>query len=856
MTISATNASNTLLGNGVTTAFPYTFAAFAEADVVAYVDGALQTDYIVTRSAGDEGGTVTFDVAPASGASVQIAANPDFTQDIAFTNSGPFLASTHDTALDRAATRDIYLKAMINRAGVPFGVDIAGLSPIFDEDGNLTAGLPPKGDPGSPGEGYPTRALMAAATPAPSNLDDAYLTEPGREGKFIFSTANLSAQVTADTLQGIYIAKAGGNGSTGAWVRTFDGPVKPEWFGALGNGTTDDTAALRGWVAYDAALHQLDRRKVYLVGATEVGGVILPLTDTRQIDLNGATIKIKNNSNEFRMIIGSEDPSDDLSFTSIYGGIFDYNKANNSYTIAATSLTHRLQTFRAANGTDIEFTDNIIIDAMTSNSVVLNGWQSGGSIQNIKRARVNRNTWLRVGGGATEFDHSTIYFHGDGLECFDNTCIGDSLLANGTKCFLEPHGTRVRIARNYVLNMQGFANVTGIYSGGDVEASYVSDNFAEVLQFGCRMFSLAYENHISGYGINGLVVQDNHFRIHQSQLGAGTDLVYIGVGFQSAATLPIKDVLIKGNTVIYDQEDSATAYTASAPALGSFETSGAATIVYENIVIDGNHVVNAPGPAAALGGGGGIFKNCAITRSNRFINPGQSLSPSLGTSVKTGIYLDGTEYQGTIEASGTVIDGFDTTRIGSGVYAAPTNSSLTCLLRSDLDIFLAGTVTSAFARPFRNVGALLAPLVHARMNKSASPTLSDQVGFKTGSSVEDTLNGVIYKVHIAGGGWVPQNHITVINSTSAATHTLTLTDFGNHRRYTNATGVTVTVPPTSSVAFPIGAKVDIEQAGAGFVTVAAGAGVTLVAQGGTLTTAAQYQRRTLTKVAADTWLLS
>lgn len=102
-----------------------------------------------------------------------------------------------------------------------------------------------KGDPGSPGEGYATRSALATAGNTATNGDDAYLTEGLRAGKFIFKTGNFSAAVTADPGQGIYIPKASDtSGATGAWVRQFDGPLFPEWFGAIGDGVTNDRTAI------------------------------------------------------------------------------------------------------------------------------------------------------------------------------------------------------------------------------------------------------------------------------------------------------------------------------------------------------------------------------------------------------------------------------------------------------------------------------------------------------------------------------------------------------------------------------------------------------------------------------------
>jgi opacity protein-like surface antigen len=69
-----------------------------------------------------------------------------------------------------------------------------------------------------------------------------------------------------------------------------------------------------------------------------------------------------------------------------------------------------------------------------------------------------------------------------------------------------------------------------------------------------------------------------------------------------------------------------------------------------------------------------------------------------------------------------------------------------------------------------------------------------------------------------------------------------------------ASGNTLTVPPNSSVAFPIGSQINILQTGAGQTTVTAGAGVTINATPG-LKMRAQWSYATLIKRATDTWVL-
>ncbi len=124
MTITSTlTSSGPYTGNGATTAFAFTFDA-ATGDVAVLVDGSVisPSTYTVTLNAGGNGGTVTFDTAPDSGAEIIPYLDPSFTQNISFTNAGAFLPESHDEANDRAARRDIYLKGEVERSfRVPVG---------------------------------------------------------------------------------------------------------------------------------------------------------------------------------------------------------------------------------------------------------------------------------------------------------------------------------------------------------------------------------------------------------------------------------------------------------------------------------------------------------------------------------------------------------------------------------------------------------------------------------------------------------------------------------------------------------------------------------------------------------------
>lgn len=93
-----------------------------------------------------------------------------------------------------------------------------------------------------------------------------------------------------------------------------------------------------------------------------------------------------------------------------------------------------------------------------------------------------------------------------------------------------------------------------------------------------------------------------------------------------------------------------------------------------------------------------------------------------------------------------------------------------------------------------------------------------------------------------------------INTQTGTTYTFVLADASKLVTLNNAAAITLTIPTNSSVAFPVGTKIDLAQLGAGQVTVAGAGGVT-VNSTPTLKLRAQYSAATCIKTATDTWLL-
>lgn len=97
-----------------------------------------------------------------------------------------------------------------------------------------------------------------------------------------------------------------------------------------------------------------------------------------------------------------------------------------------------------------------------------------------------------------------------------------------------------------------------------------------------------------------------------------------------------------------------------------------------------------------------------------------------------------------------------------------------------------------------------------------------------------------------------------VNAQTGTTYTTVLTDAKQMVTLSNASAITVTLPPNSSVAYAAGSKIDFIQKGAGQVTFAQGAGVTIRSNGATATAPklrVQYSAATAWYEGSDVWYI-
>lgn len=132
---------------------------------------------------------------------------------------------------------------------------------------------------------------------------------------------------------------------------------------------------------------------------------------------------------------------------------------------------------------------------------------------------------------------------------------------------------------------------------------------------------------------------------------------------------------------------------------------------------------------------------------------------------------------------------------------------------------------------------------------------------KTISAANNTLTGVATET---GTQTLTNKTLTSpkvnlgINAQTGTTYTTVLDDNGKLVTLSNASAITLTIPPNSSVAYPVGAQLNLAQLGAGQVTFAQGSGVTIVSTGATASAPklrAQYSTATAVQTSTDNWLV-
>ena len=228
MTISTTESRISYNGNGVTTIFSFPYKFLANGDlVVVEVSAAgvetvktLTTHYTLTGVGNDAGGTVTMLVAPASGVTLVIYRETAITQEVDYISGDAFPAETHEGALDRLT---VILQEMNSKVSRAIKV--------------------PVGDPSTYSTTFPAAAdrkdLFPVFDLTTGELEISSITQTQ------VASAVAAAYAAGSTADAVTFLQEG----TGATSRSVQAKLRESVsvmdFGAVGDGVTDDSAAIQ-----------------------------------------------------------------------------------------------------------------------------------------------------------------------------------------------------------------------------------------------------------------------------------------------------------------------------------------------------------------------------------------------------------------------------------------------------------------------------------------------------------------------------------------------------------------------------------------------------------------------------------
>ncbi len=306
MTVSTTDSVIEYEGNGVTTAFPVPFKFPSNDDLVVtrvYNDVStvlvLGTDYSVVGAGASAGGAVITSVAPPTGSTLSIERQLEPVQETDLRNQGRYFAETHENVFDYLTMLIQQSFSWISRAlRRPIGKE------YFDAENRRIANVESPSENNDAANKLWTEQYVASVIntgTGPVNLASNVLyTDPAGTLKTV---QDMSGSSGAGMI-GYNPSVSYFNGTVGSELKSLKSlkVVVVTDYGATGNGTTDDTAAIQA--AITAAGQNAD--VVFPSGTYLITSTLTSLTGQRWLGRGGQRgTTIKKGANIDMVVVGT-----------------------------------------------------------------------------------------------------------------------------------------------------------------------------------------------------------------------------------------------------------------------------------------------------------------------------------------------------------------------------------------------------------------------------------------------------------------------------------------------------------------------------------------------------------------------
>ncbi len=448
------------------------------------------------------------------------------------------------------------------------------------------------------------------------------------------------------------------------------------YYGARGDGVTDDTAAIRAALAaastYGGTL--LLPAGTYIVAPAVADGNVFSFAGaTLKVIGAGAgssVLKIKDGALPYRAVI---DGSGSKVGVRVEGVAFDHNINNNPLTTEAALLTGPRFSCEIA-GSDI-----VIRDCEVRNASSLNDFYLSGTGVKVEHCR-----WVNCGDDPTHLDHdsSGIYFPVNGGRVVGCEFVGSAGLP-GTRTAIETHGSNLIVRDNVIRSYSKGMNIVG-YAAAEETNIIIAHNAIDGAGQGMQLWSNAYGGHTTGYGLDGVLVEGNTIRLARADVwGAASGNYVCGIAVYPSGDLNVRGLKVRGNVIVGTIEDEAITSNHASCGIGWFSN---ADKVLEDSDISENTIIGMPLSAIRLSCG---IKNCLVER-NLIRNCGNTLDAECPQSYQTPIFVGATTVDGFALEGNKVMDSFAVTRIVTAAVLASSGARTNALNVTNNEAWILG----------------------------------------------------------------------------------------------------------------------------------------------------------------------
>ncbi|MHB8644410.1 MAG: glycosyl hydrolase family 28-related protein [Thermomicrobiales bacterium] len=408
-----------------------------------------------------------------------------------------------------------------------------------------------------------------------------------------------------------------GTGSPAVSVATTPGQqtLDVRQYGAMGNGTTDDTAAIQ------AAINALPAAGgavmfppgTYIVAPKKTVGIVIR-SNLRLVGAGAASVlKIKAHLGDWQRLLSPRDLSESVENFAVEDLAFDANILNNSESVISETKNQTYQTF-------VHVTSGKNLTVRRCRFAPYSGvWAVSFEGQAVDTCAVTDSYFQFVmRDGNPDYDNSAVYVEGKNYVFSGNTFTSVPSPQRGARACMETHGGPAEVFNNSATGYQTLLNIVGSYfAGGSPGDVACHDNTCTDALQGIMLWPTLPNN------LKNVTVMNNTINIAQMKHGA-VDTAGIYILFSTQAKGQAGNITIAQNTIRFEDEGAGRSgdFYYNSSGIGLHNLGGVS-----GVVIDRNTIALAPAAGIAIGlpePGKRAFDAVKVT-NNTITNPGQNL---------------------------------------------------------------------------------------------------------------------------------------------------------------------------------------------------------------------------------------